>query len=188
MPCAFIRPAVAFAEGLQAGDVAATAKHFPGLGAADVNTDLGVERIELPQATLRGVDERPFGAFAGAGGRLVMVSTAIYPAFSERPAVFARRLATDELRDQAGFGGVSISDDLQSAAARAFGSPAAVGRSAARAGTDLLLFRHYGAGAQAGAALREALRAGRLPRGEFERSAQRVLDLRAALAAGSARR
>jgi beta-N-acetylhexosaminidase len=171
----------AFAEGLQHGGVAATGKHFPGLGAAKVNTDFGVERIGLSKSTLRSVDEAPFRAFAAAGGKLVMLSSALYPAFSERPAALSRKIATGELRDRVGFDGVSISDDLQSAAARAFGTPAEVGRAAAAAGTDMLLFRHYGAAGQAGAALRAALRSRALDRGEFERSAQRLLDLRVGL-------
>jgi len=173
--------AVAFGSGLQAGGVAATGKHFPGLGAAEVNTDVGVERIELSQATLRSLDEAPFQSFAAAGGKLVMMSTAVYPAFSERPAVFARPLATGELRDRLGFDGVAITDSLGAAAARAFGGPARTARAAAAAGTDLLLFTNYRAAARAGGALRAALRARTISRPEFELSAQRVLDLRAGI-------
>jgi beta-N-acetylhexosaminidase len=174
--------ATAFADGLRAGGVAATGKHFPGFGGADVNTDFGVAKIGLSKAALRRVDERPFEAFAAAGGELVMLSTAIYPAFSPRPAAVSRAIATGELRHRIGFDGVSVTDDLQSAAARAFGSAAVVGRAAAAAGTDLLLFRHFGAAAQAGARLRRALSGGSLSRPEFDASAQRVLDLRAGLA------
>ena len=173
--------AVPFARGLQAAGVAATGKHFPGLGAANVNTDLGVERIDLPAATLRGVDEAPFRSFVGAGGELVMMSSAIYPAFSERPAAFAHKIATGELRRRLGFDGVSVTDDLQSSAAHAFGGSGRVAKAAAAAGTDLLLFRSYRAAAQAGTALRAALHARTLPRNEFQRSAQRVLELRAGL-------
>jgi beta-N-acetylhexosaminidase len=54
--------AVPFAEGLQAGGVAATAKHFPGIGAAIENTDFAVQRVELSKQELRAVDERPTGA------------------------------------------------------------------------------------------------------------------------------
>ena len=58
------------------------AKHFPGLGAARVNTDVAVQRIGLSKATLRRVDEAPYPRFFAAGGEMVMLSTAIYPAFS----------------------------------------------------------------------------------------------------------
>ena len=174
--------AIPFARALQAGQVAATAKHFPGLRAAEVNTDVGVERIGLPKATLREVDEVPFESFVTAGGKMVMLSNAIYTAFSQRPAVLTRAIASDELRDRLGFEGVSISDALEAASAGAFGGPAAVGLAAAAAGTDLLLFIEYLGAARAGGALRRALRSGSLPRAEFERSAQRVLDLRASIA------
>ncbi len=173
--------AIPFARALQAGQVAATAKHFPGLRAAEVNTDVGVQRIDLPKATLRGVDEVPFESFVAGDGKMVMMSNAIYTAFSERPAVFTSAIATGELRDRLGFEGVSISDALEAAAAQAFGGPAKVGVAAAAAGTDLLLFTEYRAASQAGGAVRKALRARSLPRAEFERSAQRVLDLRASL-------
>lgn len=53
--------AIPFAAGLQRGGVAATAKHFPGLGAASENTDFAVQRIPLPEQTLRDVDEAPTG-------------------------------------------------------------------------------------------------------------------------------
>jgi beta-N-acetylhexosaminidase len=172
---------VAFAEGLEAGGAAATGKHFPGLGAAQINTDFGVERIELSKSTIRGLDEAPFQSFVEAGGKFVMMSNAIYPAFSERPAVFSEALATGELRKRLGFDGVSISDALNAAAAEAFGGPAKAARAAAAAGTDLLLFRNYKSAIRAGAALRAALRSRALPRAQFERSAQRVLDLRADL-------
>ena len=74
--------AVPFADGLQAGGVAATAKHFPGLGAATENTDFAVQRIDLSKQELRAVDEAPYRDFIAAGGDLVMLSTAIYPALS----------------------------------------------------------------------------------------------------------
>lgn len=174
--------ATPFAAGLQQGGVAATGKHFPGLGAAEANTDFAVQRIGLSKATLRGVDEAPYRAFAGIGGDMVMLSTAIYPAFSSRPAAFARSIATSELRSRLGFQGVSITDALEAASVRAFGGPAKAGLAAAAAGTDLLLFTDFDAAAKAQRALVARLRSGALDREGFQRSAQRVLDLRRKLA------
>jgi len=173
---------VAFAEGLQSGGVAATAKHFPGLGAARQNTDFAVERIGLSRATLRRVDEAPFSRFVDAGGELVMLSTAIYPAFSPRPAAFARPIATGELRSRLGFRGISITDAMEAVAVRDFGGAAKAGTAAARAGTDLLLFADFHAAARARRALRRGLRSGALDRGAFEASVGRVLRLRHGLA------
>jgi len=174
--------AVPFAEGLRDGGVAATAKHFPGLGAAPENTDFAVQRLGLSKEALRAVDEQPYRAFVAAGGDLVMLSTAIYPALSPDPAAFARPIATGELRGRLGFEGVSITDALDTVAVRAFGGPAAASLAAARAGTDLLLFTDLAAAEAGTAALVAKLRAGRLLRAEFEASAQRVLDLRRELA------
>src|SRR5215210_6874960 len=161
-----------------AGGVAATAKHFPGFGAARENTDFAVERIRLSKRTLRRVDEVPFGRFADAGGDLVMLSTAIYPAFSPKPAAFSRDIATGELRARLGFRGVSVTDALGTVATRAFGGPAKAGLAAAKSGVDMLLFSDHRPAARAGRALRRRLRSRALDRARFERSVARVLRLR----------
>ena len=82
-----------------------------------------------------------------------MISSAIYPALSPRPAAFSRSIATGELRTRLGFEGVSITDALGSVAVADFGGPAKAGEAAARAGTDLLLFTDYRSGARAADAL-----------------------------------
>jgi beta-N-acetylhexosaminidase len=174
--------AVPFAEALQQGGVAATGKHFPGFGAARQNTDFAVARIDLSKQRLRAVDEAPYRPFVEAGGSLVMLSTAIYPAFSPDPAAFARPIATGELRERLGFEGVSITDALDSVAVGSFGGPAKAGLAGARAGTDLLLFTDLAPALRAWRALVAQLRSGALDRTEFEASAQRVLDLRTAAA------
>ncbi len=173
--------AIPFAKALQANGVAATGKHFPGFGAATENTDFSVERIDLSRDELRAVDEKPYAAFAATGGKLVMLSTAIYPAFSDAPAAFTRAIATGELRNRLGFEGVSITDALETPAVEDFGGTARVAVAGARAGADLLLFARLGPAERAWKALVAKLRAGRLDRGEFEAAAQRVLDLRAGL-------
>ncbi|MFL5834900.1 MAG: glycoside hydrolase family 3 N-terminal domain-containing protein [Solirubrobacterales bacterium] len=173
--------AIPFAKGLQAGGVAATGKHFPGFGAATENTDFAVERVGLSKQELRRVDEKPYAAFAAAGGKLVMLSTAIYPAFSDTPAAFSRAIATGELRDRLGFEGVTITDALETPAVEHFGSTAKAAVAGARAGDDLLLFARLGPALAAWRALVGGLRSGRLTRPQFEQAAQRVLDLRAGL-------
>ena len=187
-PAAVSSAAVPFAEGLEAGGVAATAKHFPGLGSARLNTDFAVQRIELSKAELRRVDEAPYRRFVEAGGAMVMLGTAVYPAFSSKPAAFTRSIATGELRGRLGFGGVSITDALNTVAVEDFGGPAKAGLAAARAGTDLLLFADPGSGARAQDALLRRLRSGSLSRAAFEGPVGRVLRLRHRLDSGAAPR
>jgi beta-N-acetylhexosaminidase len=174
--------AVPFAAGLQQGGVAATAKHFPGLGTATENTDFAVQRLHVPLGTLRRVDEAPYRPFVGAGGDLVMLSTAIYPALSARPAAFSNEIAERELRGRLGFEGVTITDSLETAAVRGFAGPRRAATTAASAGSDLLLYTSLGSAAEAWRALVSGLRAGRFERERFEAAAQRVLDLRRELA------
>ncbi len=173
---------VAFAEGLQQAGVAATAKHFPGLGAARDDTDTEVSRIGLSRTRLRSVDEIPYRGYAAAGGETVMVGAAVYPAFSPQPAAFSRALVSGELRHRLGYRGVVMTDALDTVSVAAFGDPAATGLAAVRAGCDLLLFTEPGPAEQARRALAEKLGAGSLDAGAFEAAAQRVLDLRAGLA------
>jgi beta-N-acetylhexosaminidase len=170
-----------FAAGLRDGGVAAAAKHFPGLGGADTNTDLAAQRIDIGAADLRAADMAPFAAFADAGGEIVMLGLATYPALARRPAALAPQIATGELRDRLGFEGVSITDSLDAAAARAFGGRSGVALAATRAGSDLLLYGDWRTAAAVNRTLAGALRTGTLDRDGFERSVARVAALRSGL-------
>lgn len=172
----------AFAGGLRAGGVAATAKHFPGIGVPRVNEDLVASRIGLSRDALRRIDEAPFATAVRGRIDLVMLSTAIYPAFDSLPALYSRRLGTDELRGRLGFGGVAITDDLETASAAGYGTPQRRALLATRAGADLLLFaQSYASGARAMEALVRDSRAGRVAAVELRRSAARTLALRQSL-------
>src|SRR6188768_1834092 len=150
--------AIPFAEALQGGGIAAAGKHFPGFGDARENTDFSVERIPLSKSELRAVDEKPYEGFIGAGGKLVMLSTAVYPAFSDRPAAFTHAIATGELRNRLGFEGLTVTDALETPAVEHFGSTAEAAVAGARAGADLLLYAKLSTGQTAWKALVKKLR------------------------------
>jgi beta-N-acetylhexosaminidase len=173
----------AFAAALDRHGIAPAAKHFPGLGAASRNTDDAVQRIEVSARRLRRVDEAPYRRFAagGAANRLVMISSAIYPAFAGGPAAFSAAIVRRELRGRLGFEGVSITDALETASTAAFGGPSRAARRAARAGTDLLLFASLDSARAAAKRVRKLLDRGPGTRQRFRRSVARVLDLRAKL-------
>ncbi|MCU0308389.1 MAG: beta-N-acetylhexosaminidase [Thermoleophilia bacterium] len=180
-PALVTRMGVAFAQGLEATGVAATAKHFPGLGAAPVNTDDAAVRIGVSLATLRRVDEAPFrAAIQRRAVRLVMLSSAVYPALDPvRPATLSPRIARSELRGRLGFGGVTITDALDTPAIAPYGNTARVARRAAGAGADLLLYAGTETTAgQAVDALARAYGSGALPRADFRAAVARVLALR----------
>jgi beta-N-acetylhexosaminidase len=177
--------AIPFAVAMQDAGVAAVAKHFPGIGAVRGNTDSDVQRIPLSMESLRRVDEAPFRSFAEAGGAMVMLSAAIYPSFSPKPALFSRPIVTGELRRRLGFEGVAITDALDTASALSAGGPAEAGVAAVRAGADLLLYTEPGPAAEAQRALAQRLRSGALSRDSFEESADRVLQMRDGLGSPS---
>jgi beta-N-acetylhexosaminidase len=133
--------AVTYLRALQAGGIAATAKHFPGLGAARENTDDRVVSVLTTHL-------EPFIRAVKAGVKLVMVSSAAYPRLdtSGTPAMFSRPIVTTLLRERIGFKGVVVTDALDApAAARTPDAPAR----ALAAGVDLLLYTS-GSAAHAG--------------------------------------
>jgi beta-N-acetylhexosaminidase len=175
-----------FIRSQQRTGVAATAKHFPGLGAASTSedTDLQPVTLDLSVRALRTIDELPYRSAIAAGVRLVMVSWARYPALDpNRPAGLSSRIVQGELRGRLGFRGVTITDALEAGALRAYGTTANRAVLAAGAGMDLLLCAEQNP-AQAMAArqaLQDSLRSGRLPRPAFLASVQRIIALRQSL-------
>jgi beta-N-acetylhexosaminidase len=177
----------AFIKAQQHTGVAATGKHFPGLGAAAAkqNTDMIPVTLHLSENTLRTVDEPPYQAAIGAGIQLIMVSWATYPSLDpHRPAGLSPTIVQNELRKRFGFKGVTITDALEAGGLKAFGSTARRGVLAAGAGMDLLLYsaQNVNEGISGLNALVSALRSGRLNSAAFSASAQRVMALRSSVA------
>ena len=174
------RHGAAFVRGLQAGGVAGCAKHFPGHGDTVHDSHLGLPRVEAPVDVLRARELVPFAAAVEAGVACVMTSHVLVPAVDPaRPATFSSEVLA-LLRDELGFDGVVVSDALDMAGASAVtGVPEAAVRALA-AGVDLLCL-----GSETGAeryrsvhaAVVEAVRSGRLPRGRVAEAARRVRAL-----------
>jgi beta-N-acetylhexosaminidase len=168
----------AFADGLEAAHVAATAKHFPGLGSATANSDLGPSPVDASKDDLT-ADLQPFEAAIDASIPLIMVSNATYSAYDpDRPASVSPRVISGLLRDSLGYTGAVITDDLDAGAVTAAGldQPAAA-VAAAKAGADLLLFA-LDDGSAARDGLLAALRGGELKRGVLVDACIRLAALR----------
>lgn len=129
--------ASAFVAGLQDVGVAATAKHFPGLGGTSIDPHSESPVLErLPGGALL-----PFETAIDAGAAAVMVgSHAVAELDGGTPALFSRRIVDGLLRDRLGFSGVVMTENLSIPAVR---RPAgSIGEAAVRAleaGADLLL-------------------------------------------------
>ena len=107
---------VAVLKGLAAAGVAATVKHFPGLGRVTGNTDT-TSGVTDDVTTRLDPYLTPFADAIDANVPLVMMSTAIYARIDpSRPAAFSSTVIGGLLRGQLGFKGIVISDDLGAAA------------------------------------------------------------------------
>ena len=175
-----------FITAQQKAGVAATAKHFPGLGAAGRSQDTDVEPVtlNLSAKTIRDDDELPYKAAISSGVKLVMVSWAVYPALDPaNPAGLSPAIVQGELRQRLGYRGVTITDALEAGALKAFGTDAHRAELAAGAGMDLILAsgQAVSEGDQVMDGLEAGYRDGPLSRAAFRASLQRILALRASL-------
>ncbi|KAI0391189.1 glycosyl hydrolase [Xylariaceae sp. FL0594] len=174
--------ATAFIKAQQGAGIPATAKHFPGLGAAlrEQNTDLTPVTLDLSLDEIRAVDEVPYHAAIAAGVDLVMASWAVYPALDALPAGLSRKWVTEELRGRLGFRGVTITDALEAGSLAPWGDLPALSVMAARAGMDMLLAsqRNVTQGEVVRRAVVDALRDGSWEWHDFIASTRRILRLR----------
>lgn len=189
-PATVARLGRAFIGAQQRSNVAATAKHFPGLGAAarSQNTDLRPVKLNSSLATLRAIDEAPFRSAIAAGVKLVMTSWATYPALDpSRPAGLSPTVIGSELRRRLGYKGVTITDGIDAGAVKPFGSLGRRAVLASTAGADLILCATTDANHNTpsiGIAARNAIAAAlgrQLGRAAAQQAAARVLALRAGL-------
>ena len=166
--------------------VAATAKHFPGLGAAATkeNTDMLPVTLNVSLNSLRTIDELPFQAAISSGVKLVMVSWAVYPALDPSlPAGLSSKVVQDELRTRLHFQGVTITDAIDAGSLRDYGGLGARTIRAAQAGMDLFLCAPLTAQNESqGDVVRESLAAGladgSLNAEGMQQAVERVIALR----------
>ncbi|OYN92538.1 glycoside hydrolase family 3 N-terminal domain-containing protein [Parenemella sanctibonifatiensis] len=118
-PAAVAVQVEAFIEGMDAAGMGTSVKHFPGLGEVEGNTDLSADvRDEVtgpdsPSLTI-------FQQAIAAGADMVMISSATYTRIDpDHPGVYSPALIEQLLREQLGYGGLVISDDLGEAEAAA---------------------------------------------------------------------
>jgi beta-N-acetylhexosaminidase len=170
-------------SGMHDGGVAATLKHFPGLGGAAgdphaaMPTDgVGLDRWLATQAL-------SFKAGIDAGADAVMTTAVVVPGLdpSGTPALFSRTVVTSLLRERLHFQGVIVTDGLGMGGITSLYSLRAATVASVRAGNDLVLLNSDDAAAQVAAieAVKQQVRAGTIPMEQVQASANRVIALRA---------
>lgn len=178
-PATVTRSVVAAVEEFQKGGVSATLKHFPGLGRVTGNTDLTATGTTDATTTASDSYLEPFRAGIQAGADLVMTSSALYPKLdATNRAAFSPAVVSGLLREQLGFAGVVISDDLGGAAAVAATPPAERATRFVSAGGDIVLTGLAETVPAMVGALRDKARAEPAFATTIDAAATRVLDLK----------
>ena len=112
-PEAVVAPARQFLDALQAEGVLGCPKHFPGHGDAGVDSHYSLPVIDVDLETFRKRELATFRHFTDAGTRLFMTAHIVVPAIDPgTPATMSRVILNDILREELGFKGVIVTDDL----------------------------------------------------------------------------
>lgn len=140
---AVARHAVAVMHGLHSQGLIACAKHFPGHGDTSQDSHLELPRVEKEPPELREVELLPFRAAIAAGVGMIMTAHVVFPGLDDDlPATLSRRILHDLLREEMGYQGVLISDDLEMKAVRGRYALEQQMDLGCRAGIDLFCVSH----------------------------------------------
>lgn len=177
--------ASASVRGFQSGNVAACAKHFPGLGDTTIDTHLALATLDVPVEQVILNDLLPYRVGIDAGLATIMTThTVISELDSEYPATLSPVVVNKLLRDELGFEGVVTTDCMEmKAIADNFGT----GESAVLAmlaGVDIVLFSHTRELQEAAyEAMIEAAESGRVPEDMIDAANARIANLKEQFAA-----
>ncbi len=134
--------AVALLKGFQDGNIAATAKHFPGRGDSATDAHDVLDVIRADKKRMQEVELYPFRAAIAAGVKAIMTGHSVYPAYDNKfPTTLSEKILTGLLRNELGFEGVIVSDAIGMAAIlKKWPLPQACAM-AIRAGCDTILLK-----------------------------------------------
>jgi len=166
-------------RGCSEAGLACAPLHFPGLGAASQDTNSGPATVSLDRAALAERDLPPFQAALDERAPAVVLSLAFYAAYDPvTPGALTPAIATGLLRDDLGFEGVAITDDLAAGAVRSSYEIGDAAVAALDAGADLVQIDSPDDVERARSAIADALSSGELTNDRLEQAAGRVLTLK----------
>jgi beta-N-acetylhexosaminidase len=192
-----IETAIPFMLGLRDADVMAGCKHFPGHGGTTQDSHVSLPAIASDRASLDATELPPFRAAIAEGIEFVMPAHVAYEALdpSGMPASVSEPILTGLLRQELGYDGVIISDDLtMNGILERFPAGEAAVR-VIEAGADLVLCVRMLPLWEGGTpvtveeihtALHDAVTSGRLPEARIDQSFNRIMRLKNSRALGPA--
>jgi beta-N-acetylhexosaminidase len=173
--------ATAFMQGLQQNHIIACLKHWPGIGAANQDPHLTLPTIDRTLSQLESTEFAPFRSMLKDSPGMIMVTHVILSAVDpSMPSSLSPKIVQGILRDEMGYDGVIITDNLwmQGVSSRFTLAQAAV--LAVQAGDDLLegAWDPYHLRVMIGA-IKDAVASGQISVNRIDQSVKRLLTLKA---------
>ncbi|HYM37009.1 MAG TPA: glycoside hydrolase family 3 protein, partial [Nitrospiraceae bacterium] len=167
-------------RGFQGKGVVACGKHFPGHGDTSTDSHKELPVVKVPAEVLFERELPPFRRATANGLASIMTAHVVYPALdAQRPATLSPAILTGLLREQWGFDGVVVTDDLEM---HAISDHHGIGDAAVQAflaGADILLIcKDRGRAVVAMDAVRKAVELGTIPADRLKASLRRILQLK----------
>lgn len=168
-----------YLDGLHSSQILGTAKHFPGHGHIETDSHFEAAVQNIPMDVLRRRDLVPYLRMSQRREpSAIMVGHLSFPSIepSRLPAPFSKRIINGLLRDQLGFNGLVITDDLEMAGAESVGDIGERAVRAIEAGCDMVMVAwspHRQK--KAVAAVIDAAKSGRLSENRINDSLRRIL-------------
>ena len=169
---------MAVMQGLEDNGIIPCGKHFPGHGDTMTDSHHVLPVVEADRARLDAVELEPFRQVIRRGLPAIMTAHVRYPALdAEAPATLSRPILTDLLRNELGFEGVTLTDDMEMRAILDYQPIGDASVRALQAGADMVVIcQQQERQRQAVSAIEQALEKGDLL---WERLTASVVRIRA---------
>ncbi|MNB69781.1 putative lipoprotein YbbD precursor [compost metagenome] len=174
------RLGIAEMQGIAGEGVIPVIKHFPGHGDTSVDSHLELPVVNKSAAQLARLEWLPFQSAVKDGADAVMIAHILYPQLDpDKPASLSADIISGLLREQMGFGGVVITDDMTMGAITDHYTLPAAAVDTVLAGSDILLIAHgYSNEQKVRAALLDSVHNGVISEARIDQSVQRILELK----------
>ena len=168
-------------KGLQDANVSAVVKHFPGHGDTSVDSHLDLPVVNHDLKRLKELELVPFYEAFKHGADAVMIAHVAFPSIDPEkvPSTLSRKVVTELLRGEMGYGGVVVTDCMEMNAIIDYYGMEEAAILAVEAGIDQVLISHtFERQTRAIEAVIKAVESGRISMQHIDAAVERVLKLK----------
>lgn len=176
----FVRAAT---KGYQQENIIYSLKHFPGIGKGKVDSHIDSSSIDVVKEVLMTEDILPFKTIIDENDPndyFILVSHLKYPALDEEyPASLSSKIMTDLLRNELGYKGIIITDDMEMGAVANHNEFRSIGVNAVKAGANIVLVCHeYEHQQEVYLGLLDAVNSGEISQERIDESVKRIIKVK----------